>query len=89
VVGVAGSTLTEWCGLRAPMGVLETASEPLDEVDDAFECECRCRWMLRMLLTELLVDLRPRRPLEPRRKVERGVRGDGDKECLFVEEEPV
>jgi hypothetical protein len=36
-VGVAGSTFTEWCGLRAPMGVLVTASEPFDDVDDAFE----------------------------------------------------
>lgn len=39
-----------------------------------------------MLLTELLVDLRPRRPLEPRRKVERGVRGDGERECRFVDD---
>lgn len=42
-----------------------------------------------MLLTELLVDLRPRRPLEPRRKVERGVRGDGERECRLLDEEPV
>jgi hypothetical protein len=71
------------------MGVLETASEPLEEVDEAFECEWRCRWMLRILLTELLVDLRPRRPLDPRRKVERGVRGDGERECRLLDEEPV
>lgn len=70
------------------MGVFDTASEPFDEVDDAFECECRCRWMLRMLLTELLVDWRPRRPLEPRRKAERGVSGEGDSECR-LEDEPV
>ena len=36
-VGVAGRTLTEWWGLRAPMGVLETASDPLEEVDEALE----------------------------------------------------
>jgi hypothetical protein len=38
-----------------------------------------------MLLTELDVDLRPRRPLEPRRKAERGVSGDGERECRLFE----
>jgi len=39
LVGVAGRTLTEWCGERAPRGVLLTASEPVDEVEDALEWE--------------------------------------------------
>ncbi len=34
--------------------------------------------------TEEEVDLRPRRPALERRKVERGVRGDGERDCRFV-----
>jgi hypothetical protein len=35
VVGVAGRTLTEWCGLLACMGVFDTdvETEPLDDVE--------------------------------------------------------
>lgn len=41
--------------------------------------------MVRMEETEEEVDLRPRRPVLARRKVERGVRGAGEMECrLFV-----
>ena len=34
-VGVAGRTLTEWCGLRGCMGVLDTdvETEPLEDVE--------------------------------------------------------
>lgn len=39
VVGVAGRTLTEWCGLRVGRGTLlmEMDPEPLEEVDEALE----------------------------------------------------
>lgn len=38
VVGVAGRTLTEWCGLRVGRETLLIVIEPFDEVDDALEC---------------------------------------------------
>jgi len=38
VVGVAGRTFTEWCGLRVGRETLLVATEPLEEVDEAFEC---------------------------------------------------
>lgn len=39
-VGVAGSTLTEWCGERpVPRGVFVVDTEPLDDVEEALECE--------------------------------------------------
>lgn len=38
VVGVAGRTLTEWCGLRVgTAGTLLIELDPLDEVDEALE----------------------------------------------------
>jgi hypothetical protein len=40
VVGVAGRTFTEWCGERpAPRGVLDVVTEPLEDVEEALECE--------------------------------------------------
>ncbi len=42
VVGVAGRTLTEVCGLLPTLPVVDTAGETATEaedVDDAFECE--------------------------------------------------
>lgn len=36
VVGVAGRTLTEWCGERAGR-TLESVIEPFEDVDEALE----------------------------------------------------
>jgi len=84
-VGVAGRTLTEWCGDRVDcIGVLDTDvdTEPLDEVELALLCEWWWVWCSeRTDETDDEVDLRPRRPgPEERRTVERGVRGDGESE---------
>lgn len=38
VVGVAGSTLTEWCGDRVGMEVLDLDPEAVEDVDEALEC---------------------------------------------------
>jgi hypothetical protein len=38
VVGVAGRTFTEWCGLRVGRDTLLTDPEPLEDVEEAFEC---------------------------------------------------
>ena len=40
--------------------------------------------MLRIEETEEDVDLRPRRPVLERRNVERGVKGEGERDCRFV-----
>ncbi len=38
-VGVAGKTLTEWCGeFVRPSGVLDVEMDPVELVDEAFEC---------------------------------------------------
>ena len=86
-VGVAGRTLTLWCGERAVCsGVLDCTdvdTDPLDEVDDALLWEWWCAWcMERTDETDEDVDLRPRRPADPevRRTVERGVSGEGERE---------
>ena len=86
--GAAGRTLTELRGLAPrPSVFLDMAvdTEPLEDVLDALECEWRWWWMLRMLETLELVDLRPRRP-EDRRRVLRGVSGAGLSDCrLYFE----
>jgi hypothetical protein len=63
---------------------LATPSEMLDEVEEAFEREWWCWWMLRIEETDEEVDLRPRRPLLARRKVPRGVNGEGDNEVRLL-----
>ena len=86
VVGVAGRTLTEWCGLRGWRGVLEMVveMEPLEEVELALLW--LWWWVLcmdRMEETEDEVDFRPRSPAGPevrRTAVARGVSGEGESE---------
>jgi hypothetical protein len=68
VVGVAGSTLIEACGDRPtllPPGLCRF-SRLLEDADEALLCVW-WRGMLRIDETEDEVDLRPRRPTEPRR----------------------
>lgn len=71
-VGVAGSTLMLLCGdlcfVLAPLRV-DTLGEPteMEDVLDALLCVWWWCGIERMLDTELLVDLRPRRPPEDRR----------------------
>ena len=71
-VGVAGSTLMLLCGLlcfwAAPL-MVDTLGEPteMEDVLDALLCVWWWCGIERMLDTELLVDLRPRRPPEDRR----------------------
>lgn len=57
----------------------------MDDVDDAFECECWCRGMDRIDDTDDDVDFRLRRPPEERRYEDRGVRGAGDAERRRIE----
>jgi hypothetical protein len=38
VVGVAGRTLTEWCGERVGIETLDMEPEPLEDVEEALEC---------------------------------------------------
>ena len=89
VVGVAGSTLTEWCGLRlACRADFETdvETELLEEVELALLWEWWWVWCIeRIEETDEEVDFLPRRPAVPdaRRIVERGVSGDGDRDCLL------
>lgn len=86
-VGVAGRTLTEWCGDRLlANGVLDDM-EAVEDVELALECVCWWRGMVRIELKEDDVDLRPRRPPEGRRMVERGVRGAGEIEWRFLYDE--
>lgn len=59
-------------------------TEPFELVDDALEWVCACLWMERMEEMEDEVDLRPRSP-DPRRIVERGVRGDGERDCRLYD----
>lgn len=83
--------MTEWCGLRvACMGVFDTdvETEPLEEVEEALLWEWWCVWWReRTEETDEEVDLRPRRPAGPeeRRTVDRGVSGEGDRECRLYE----
>jgi hypothetical protein len=67
-VGVAGRTLTLLWGLLA-LWWLVTLGEAMEtlEVEDALLCVWWWCGMLRMLLTEEDVDLRPRRPPDERR----------------------
>lgn len=72
-VGVAGRTLMLLCGLLVLWLMWPLTVETLGEAMDADDVEEALLWlwwwcgMDRMLLTELLVDLRPRRPPEERR----------------------
>ena len=67
-VGVAGRTLTLLCGLLA-LWWLVTLGEAMEtlEVEEALLWVWWWCGMLRMLLTEEEVDLRPRRPPDERR----------------------
>lgn len=81
--GEAGRTFTERWGDAPIVPPLDTAVETLapEEVDDALECECLCRWTERTDDTLDDVDFLPRRPDE-RRIAVRGVSGaDGDRLC--------
>lgn len=90
LVGVAGRTFTEWWGLRPVcMGVLDmlVETELVDDVDEALEWVwwC-CAWCIDLTEdTDEDVDLRPRRPAEERRTADRGVMGDGERDCLLYE----
>lgn len=84
LVGVAGRTLTEWCGERP--GVLVVDTEPVELVELAFECEWWWCGMVRMDDNEEEVDFRPRSPVDERRIVERGVNGAGDRDCRLYDE---
>lgn len=71
------------------MGVLDmfVETELVEDVDEALEW---LWWWLvwcmeRIEDTDEEVDLRPRRPAEDRRIVDRGVMGDGDSECRLYE----
>ena len=84
-VGVAGRTLTEWCGLRGCSGVLEMEvdMEPLEDVELALLWLWWWVWCMDLMEeTDDEVDFLPRSPAEPdaRRTVDRGVNGDGESE---------
>ena len=70
--------MTDVRGDRAVFGTDDNVNE-FDDVDDAFECECECRWCTdRTDETDDDVDLRPRSPADARRKEECGVIGAGE-----------
>jgi len=57
-------------------------TEPLELVEDALLWLWWWAWCMdRIDDTEDDVDLRPRRPVEDRRMVPRGVKGDGERDC--------
>lgn len=89
LVGVAGRTLTEWWGLRPVcMGVFDmlVETELVDDVDDALEWVWWCAWCMDLTEdTDEDVDFRPRRPAEERRTADRGVMGDGERDCRLYE----
>jgi hypothetical protein len=62
----------------------EVETEQLEDVEEVLECEWWWWWMLRMEETEEEVDLRPRRPVLGRRKVDRGVRGEGERDWRLL-----
>lgn len=89
-VGVAGRTLTEWCGLRLDAIMAEGVLETLVETEPVLLVELALLWlwwwvawcMLRIEDTEDEVLLRPRNPgpEERRMTVPRGVRGEGERD---------